>query len=184
VRAVTVVGNPKPMSRTAAAAEMVVRSITGREPDERIDLAALGGELMNWGSPVVSSAVDRLASADLAVVASPTYKASFTGLLKIFLDHVAAGRLADVTVVPLMLAADPLHALAGEVHLKPVLAELGASCPTPALFLLERDYDQPAAIDPWLKAARPRLLNICRETYTRRGSTEAARQEIHEESRQ
>jgi FMN reductase len=159
VHVVTVVGNLKPMSRTAAAADLVVHALTGREPDERIELADLGPELLGRSSPVVEAAVDRLASADLAVIASPTYKASFSGLLKLFLDHVGAGQLAHVTAVPIMLGADPRHALAGEVHLKPVLAELGASCPAPSLFLLERDFDEPAAIHAWLDSARPRLLS-------------------------
>ena len=34
-----------------------------------------------------------------------------------------------------MLGASATHALAGELTLKPVLSEIGCSCPTPALFL-------------------------------------------------
>ncbi|WP_406257298.1 NADPH-dependent FMN reductase [Streptomyces chartreusis] len=157
MRIVTVVGNPKPRSRTYAAAEMVVQTLTGRAPDERIDLADLGAELLDWSSPAVAAALELFVSADLAVVASPTYKASYTGLLKLFLDRIPGGKLSKLTVVPLMVAADPKHALAGEVHLKPVLTELGASCPTAALFLLESHCDQPEALEHWLSTARPRL---------------------------
>ena len=159
-RIVTVVGNPRPRSRTYAAADLAVRAITGRDPDERIDLVDLGAGLLDWSSPATAEKVELLASADLAVIASPTYKASFTGLLKLFLDHVRAGQLTTVTVVPLMVAGDPRHAMAGEVHLKPVLAELGASCPTSSLFLLEEECEDPAAFEDWASIARPLLGHV------------------------
>ena len=40
-----------------------------------------------------------------------------------------------------MLGGSPAHTLAGEVHLKPVLSEIGASCPTPALYLLDSEWE-------------------------------------------
>ncbi|GAA0985872.1 NAD(P)H-dependent oxidoreductase [Acrocarpospora macrocephala] len=160
MRVVTVVGNPKPLSRTFRAAEAVVAALVGRPPDEAVDIIGLGADLMDWTSSTVAQKVDLLASADLAVIASPTYKGSYTGLLKIFLDRIAAGRLAGVTAIPVMLAADPRHALAGEVHLKPVLSELGASCPTSAVFLHEDRFDDPAALDAWLPAARRQLRSL------------------------
>src|SRR4051794_14251986 len=83
-RIVTVVGNPKPLSRTYRVADRLVNELTGRDPNERIDLAELGSELLDWSSKHVAEKVDLLASADFAVIATPTYKASFTGLLKLF----------------------------------------------------------------------------------------------------
>jgi FMN reductase len=163
-RVVTVVGNPKPRSRTYAAADLVARALTGRPPDERLDLVDLGAELLEWDSARVAAQVELLASAELAVIASPTYKASYTGLLKLFLDRIPAGGLGRVTAVPLMLAADPRHALVGEVHLKPVLAELGASCPTSALFLLDARWDQPGELDAWLSVARTRVASLWRSS--------------------
>jgi FMN reductase len=91
------------------------------------------------------------------VVASPTYKATYTGLLKLFLDRFPGNGLDGVVAVPLMLGAGPAHALAPEVFLKPVLAELGALLPTRALYLLDSDFDEVSAYEPWLTAARPRI---------------------------
>jgi FMN reductase len=93
----------------------------------------------------------------VAVVASPTYKATYTGLLKLFLDHIGTGDLAGVVAVPLMLGGGPGHALAPELLLKPVLVELGATAPTRGLYLLDRSWDDPEALDPWLAAARPQV---------------------------
>jgi hypothetical protein len=41
-----------------------------------------------------------------------------------------------------------------------VLNELGASCPVPGLFLLERNWDDPSALAPWLERARPLLVPL------------------------
>ena len=94
---IAVVGNPKPRSRTRAAAELVVERLTGAPPDVVVDVVDLGPGLLGWGDPQVESAVATLRGADLAVVASPTFKATYTGLLKLFLDHVGTGDLAGVT---------------------------------------------------------------------------------------
>ena len=97
-----VVGNPKPASRTLAAATYVARELSGREPDLVVDLATLGARLLDWQDPEIASLVEEIGAADLVVVACPTYKATYTGLLKLFLDRFATDGLGGVAV-PLML---------------------------------------------------------------------------------
>jgi FMN reductase len=152
-----VVGNPKPRSRTFEAANLVAERITGSAPDLQIDLTDFGAGLLDWGHSGVNEAIAAVTRSDLVIVASPTYKATYTGLLKLFLDRIGGGSLAGVTAVPLMLGGHWMHYLAVEVHLKPVLAELGASCPTPGLFLLDSDYADSAELSQWLEIAVPRL---------------------------
>ena len=154
-----VVGNPKPRSRTFHAAELVAESLTGGAPDLALDLVDLGPALLDWSDPAVAQAVVEVTATDLLVVASPTYKATYTGLLKLFLDRFGAGSLASVTAVPLMLGGDMRHSLAPEAFLKPVLAELGASSPTRGLFLLDSDADTrwEGALAGWLAMARTQL---------------------------
>jgi FMN reductase len=53
-----------------------------------------------------------------------------------------------------MLGAGLQHALAGEHTLKPVLVEIGCSCPTPALFLQESSWDASPELDAWVERAR------------------------------
>jgi FMN reductase len=161
-----VVGNPKPGSRTLTVAETVAAAAAdaaGLSGTERLslDLAELGPELFDWSSERVRQAVDALRRCVLAVVASPTYKASYTGLLKSFLDWFATTDLAGVTVVPVMVGAAPQHALAVEVHLRPVLVELGATLPTRGLYVME---SQLASLDEvvgaWIAEAGPRLRAV------------------------
>jgi FMN reductase len=159
---IAIVGNPKPQSRTRSAAEMVVERLTGAPPDRVVDVVDLGAGLLSWRDPGVHDAVSALRAADVAVVASPTFKATYTGLLKLFLDQIGTGDLAGVVAVPLMLGGGLAHALAPELLLKPVLVELGATAPTKGLYLLDNAWDDPAALDPWLAVAAPQVNAACR----------------------
>jgi FMN reductase len=96
----------------------------------------------------------------MVVFASPTCKGSYTGLLKLFLDRIATGAFAGAAAaVPVMLGGDSRHSLAPEVFLKPVLTELGLSCPTRGLFVLEADYAGSPSLDAWLDQSRPLLAS-------------------------
>jgi len=87
------------------------------------------------------------------VVASPTYKATYTGLLKLFLDRFATDGLRGVAV-PLMLGAGPAHALAPELTLRPVLTEIGGTT-VRGHYVLDSRYDDPEAYATWLDQVRP-----------------------------
>ncbi|EXG80908.1 NADPH-dependent FMN reductase [Cryptosporangium arvum] len=147
-----VAGNPKPQSRTLDAATRVARELTGQEPGSVVDVITLGAGLLGWGDAGVAAAVESVRSADVAVFASPTFKASYTGVLKLFLDQFATAEgLAGVVAVPVMLGAGPGHAMAPDLLLKPVLVELGASCPTPGLYLIDSTYTDSSAIADYAK---------------------------------
>ena len=136
---VVLVGNPKPRSRTLQAAVLVAERLTGETPDLVIDLAELGPGLLDWSDPTVADLVAQVQAADLLVVASPTYKATYSGLLKSFLDRFGTGSLAGKRAVPILLGGAPNHQLAVDVHFTPLLLELGASVPVRGLFVLEAD---------------------------------------------
>lgn len=159
---VAVSGNPRAGSRTLHAARATAERLSdllGADPAavEVVDLATLAGELLAPVHAAADAARARLAGADVAVVATPVYKASYTGLLKAFLDLYGPDGLAGVVVVPLVVSGNPAHALVGEVHLRPVLVELGAVVPTRSLTLTEAQLaDLDPALDAWLaRAAGP-----------------------------
>jgi FMN reductase len=158
-RVAVVVGNPKPASRTLDAAVHVARELVDQEPDLVVDLGTLGPAVLDWQDPEVALLVEEVGSADLVVVASPTYKSTYTGLLKVFLDRFAGGTGLRGIVVPLMLGAGPGHALAPEVSLRPVLAELGGTA-VRGLYVLEDQHDDPAAYAGWLASVRPTVSSL------------------------
>jgi FMN reductase len=152
-----VVGNPKPASRTRAVAELVaghLATICGAEVDETIDLADHGPALLGWGDPEVAALKERVLTSAAVVVASPTYKACFTGLLKLFLDQFDAGELSGSPTVAVMTGGSAAHSLAVDVHLVPVLSEIGASLPARGLYVAGPEIEAPDdALARWQREA-------------------------------
>jgi len=160
-RVVALVGNPRAGSRTLGAAASLAGTLAerlGAHEPAVVDLATLAPALhVQPRTADLDAALADVAGADVLVVATPVYKASFTGLLKSFLDLYGPDGLDGVTAVPLVVSAAPAHALVGEVHLRPVLVELGATVPTRALSVLDADLaDLAPAVDRWWqRAERP-----------------------------
>jgi FMN reductase len=156
---VAVVGNPKPASRTCKLAELMagrIKELAGiGESPIVIDLAEHAEPLVRWGDPAVADLKAKVLAARALVVASPTYKGSYTGLLKCFLDHFDAGELKNVPTAAVMTGGSLVHALAVDVHLVPVLSEIGASCPARGLYVSGPDIDAPTeAVDRWLERSK------------------------------
>jgi FMN reductase len=165
LRTAVVVGNPKAGSRTLASALHLARELTG-EPELVVDLAELGGAVLDLHDAQVTGLVEQVASYDVVVFASPTYKAAVTGLLKAFLDRFPGNALSGVVGVPLMLGAGPGHALAVETSLRPVLTELGATVPVRGLYVLDASCADAEAYRPWLESARPVVDALARSHQT------------------
>jgi FMN reductase len=149
------VGNPRPQSRTATAALTAARHVAGAlglpgDP-ELVELAPLAPSLLLPGPPAeVAAALEQVSRAELLVVASPTYKATYTGLLKVFLDLLPSGALAGATALPLLVMGSAAHTLAVEVHLRPLLVELGAHVPSPGLAVLHDTVPRDGSASPEL----------------------------------
>jgi FMN reductase len=159
-----VTGNPKPASRThsvaLAVADALAKELPDAETEPVIDLAGYAPRLFDWADEELTGLTAAVAAADVAIFASPTYKASFTGLLKAFLDRYGSNGLAGVTAVPLMTGGWPGHLLAVEVHLRPVLVELGATVPARGLYVTEQELtDLAAAVAKWAEPAVPLIRN-------------------------
>jgi FMN reductase len=159
-----VTGNPKPASRTHSVALAVADTLAGRLTDQLagdpgrlvIDLAEYAPRLFDWADEELTALTARVAAADVAIFASPTYKASYTGLLKAFLDRYGNNGLAGVTAIPVMTGGWPGHLLAVEVHLRPVLVELGATVPARGLYVTEPELaDIGTAVSKWAEIAAP-----------------------------
>lgn len=74
----------------------------------------------------IGRAVAAVAQAQIILVATPIYKAAYSGLLKAFLDLLPQDGLRDKTVLPLATGGSAAHLLALDYALKPVLSALGA----------------------------------------------------------
>jgi FMN reductase len=157
MKTAVVAGNPKARSRTLDAGVLVMRKLTGRDPDLVVDVIELGTGLLEFGNVAVADQLAAIAQSNVVVFASPTYKATYTGVLKLLLDQFPSDGLRGVTAFPVMLGAGPAHALAPDLLLKPVLVELGAVCPAAGLYLIDKTYSEDPRLDAWVERAKPHV---------------------------
>lgn len=74
----------------------------------------------------IKRALAAVSEADAVIIATPVYKASYTGLLKAFLDLLPQDGLAGKLVLPLATGGSQSHMLALDYALRPVLHALDA----------------------------------------------------------
>jgi FMN reductase len=162
VQIAVVTGNPKPSSRTHGVALAVARVLSSaleapaRGTRPVVDLSEHAPSLFDLSAAELSRLTAQVAAADIVIFASPTYKASYTGMLKAFLDRYGSGGLAGTIAVPVMTGGWAGHSLAVEVHLRPVLVELGATIPARGLYITEPELAElDAAVARWAATASP-----------------------------
>ena len=126
---VALAGSPSSPSRSSA----LLRHVLGRLDDDVArteialrDLPPAALVRAEFGDPAIRRACQQIAAAHLVVIATPIYKASFSGLLKSFLDLLPQDALRGKTVLVLGTGGSAAHLLALDYALKPVLAALGA----------------------------------------------------------
>lgn len=157
-RVVVVVGNPRPASRTTVVAEAVgARLRVALGPDtsmETLELSDLAAEVFRPDSTGCGAAEGLVRTASALVVATPVYKGTYTGLLKAFLDRLPTGGLSGMPCAAVMLGGSAAHSLAVEVHLRPLIAEVGGNT-LPGCYITEAALDGlDDAVDAWWARAR------------------------------
>jgi FMN reductase len=80
----------------------------------------------NFASLQVRQFIEQVSRADGLLVATPVYKASFSGALKTLLDLLPERALQHKVALPIASGGTPAHMLAVDYALKPVLAALKA----------------------------------------------------------
>lgn len=124
-------GSPSVNSRSGALLEYARQHFTSVGIHARTfglrDFPAEDLILGRYDSPAFDTIKRLLTEADALVVATPIYKASFTGGLKALLDILPQSALRGKTVLPLATGGSPAHQLAIDYALKPVLSALGAT---------------------------------------------------------
>jgi FMN reductase len=139
-----VVGNPKPQSRTRVIAEAFLRKLVGNA-DHRlcvIDLVNFHDTILSGPNDEIDALNSKVAASDLVIFASPTYKATYTGLLKSFLDRYQTNGLRGVVAIPILTGSSMAHSMAPTVNLAPLLVELGAVVPGRGFYFEMDQMDQ------------------------------------------
>ncbi|REE82718.1 FMN reductase [Paenibacillus taihuensis] len=93
--------------------------------------------LARWDSPAIIEANKRITEADAIIIASPVYKASFTGVLKTYLDLLPQTGLEGKVILPLFIGGTIAHLLTIDYALKPVLSALYAKHVTSGVYAVD-----------------------------------------------
>jgi FMN reductase len=104
-------------------ATLPAAALLGRERDAAVD-AALGAA----------------SSASLAVIATPVYRATYTGLLKVFFDLMRPDTLRGTVALAIATAASAEHALAIPLGIAPLVASVGAIVAPVGVFATDAEF--------------------------------------------
>lgn len=150
VRVVGLNGSPTQPSRSRV---LLQAALDGLPAGQLIDLASLdAGALLAIGSdPDVDAARDAVLAAQIVVVATPVYRATYTALTKTIFDLLPQGALKGTVVIPIATGYGPDHSLAIDHGLRPLVASLeGWTTPT-GVYATNADIDD-GVIAPKIEA--------------------------------
>ena len=153
---VVVSGHPLAGSRTLLLARSVGEHFARRRGHSAVvvvDVAELGPGLLAPADGATGEALLEIQDATLLIVATPTYRGSYTGALKALLDQLPANALAGVVAVPVVTAGVQSQADAAEAFLARLLRELGADVVDFGLTVTEAELADPAAVADQYTAA-------------------------------
>ncbi len=167
---VTIGGSPSTTSRSSAVLAYFARELTARSIEARsINVRDMPADDLIHGrydSASIKDHIDLVARAQGVIIATPVYKAAYTGVLKLFLDVLPQNALAGKAVLPIVSGAAPNHMLVLDYALKPVLAALGADRIMAGMYLLDSQFvpatepNTPPGFSPELEARLQSVLDI------------------------
>jgi FMN reductase len=90
----------------------------------------------------VRAGLAKVQAARAILIATPVYKAAYSGVLKAFLDLLPQDGLANKIIYPLVTAGSANHLLVIDYALKPVLTALGAQHVLKGLYIQDAQLQQ------------------------------------------
>jgi FMN reductase len=152
---IAVLGSVTPPGRLLKALNAMTAAAKVVEPALEIDLLNLAdvriafadGRAPDACGDDTAAVVKRIDAADIVVLASPVYRASFTGALKNLLDHLPVEALMGKPCGIVAMGATAHHFLGVEWHLRDVLTWFGAIVPPTGVYLSSADFSDGNLVD-------------------------------------
>ena len=148
LKVVAVSGSLQRPSRTLVLVEELLAALGQATPIEvhLIELGQVGPQLggslyRSQLSAKAEAEIAAIESADLLVVASPVYRATYTGLFKHLFDFVHHEALIDVPVLLAATGGSERHALVIDHQLRPLFSFFQARTLPIGVYGVEKDFD-------------------------------------------
>jgi len=162
-RILAIAGSPSHPSRTYGILEHTAKLLQQQGLHVDIlsvrDLPAEDLVFGKYDSPALEQPKDLLAKADGVIIATPIYKAAYTGVLKAFLDLLPQKSLTGKVVLPIATGGTIAHLLSVEYALKPILGELGARHILATVYAVDKQIERQADGSVQLDAEIDQRLN-------------------------
>lgn len=134
-------------SRTRALVERIL-SNASHQVHGKFDLIDIANIAKDLGSTVaydqlpevVSDAYRKLEEADLIVIGTPVYKASYTGLLKHFFDLIDPKKLSGKVAILAATGGSDQHSLVLEYQLRPLASFFGIVTVPTAIYARDTEF--------------------------------------------
>ncbi|MGL4605407.1 MAG: NADPH-dependent FMN reductase [Iodobacter sp.] len=96
--------------------------------------------LARWDSPAVQRFNQAVAQSDALIIATPVYKAAYSGALKTILDLLPERALENKSALALATGGSPGHLLALDYALQPLLSALKARHIVGGVYATDKDF--------------------------------------------
>ncbi len=141
--------------RLYQALQLALQSASDRDSSLTTDLLHLGDHQLSFadGRPLADYSddtepvVERVLAADMFLIATPIFRATFTGALKNLLDLVPVEGLVGKVCGLIAMGATDHHYLAVDTQLRPVMAWFGVHLVPGAVYLQSRQFREGCLAD-------------------------------------
>lgn len=151
---VTIAGSPSAESRSS-----ILLNYLGKQLEEkghtvkRISVLDAEPRVLiegDYKAPIISEIAEAIETAGGIIIASPVYKAAYSGALKALLDLLPQDAFKGKPVLPIMTGGSHAHLLAIDYSLKPLLAALHAQTILKGIYYTDAQVDKSGAGQPIL----------------------------------
>src|SRR3954470_451974 len=129
INAIGISGSPAARSKSRTLLERALALLAERGASTTlVDLAALPADALlgRRRSTEVDEALARVADATIIIASTPVYRATYTGLLKVFFDLLPVNGLVNKTAIAIATGGSPAHQLVIDHGLRPLFASVGS----------------------------------------------------------
>lgn len=141
---VTIAGSPSANSRSAAVLAYARDFLHSYHlSTATIQVRDLNAEELLWGrydGPSIREGIAKVQAARAVIIATPVYKAAYSGVLKAFLDLLPQDSLADKIILPIATGGSVAHLLSIDYALKPLFFALGAQHILKGLYIQDAQW--------------------------------------------